>query len=100
MSIIYVQIARERLRQEELKKEGRFRYTCADMEMTHADKATVLVEEVGEVCGAVIQLAGIGTDRPNADLRKELLHVAAVAVAWIESIDKEAEYGKKTTAAP
>jgi hypothetical protein len=43
-------------------------------------KAAVLTEEIGEVAKAVVEM-----DR--AGLKKELIHVAAVAVAWLEALD-------------
>ena len=33
-------VATERGRQEFLKSQGKFTYTCADMEMTHAEAST------------------------------------------------------------
>lgn len=84
---VFDDIARERNRQEELKRAGRFAHSCADDEMTHPNRFVVLGEEFGEVAGAVAQTTGIANDRTTADLRKELLHVAAVAVAWLESFD-------------
>jgi NTP pyrophosphatase (non-canonical NTP hydrolase) len=41
----------------------------------------VLVEEVGEVAAAM-------QDETDAELRTELIQVAAVAVAMVESIDR------------
>lgn len=48
---------------------------------------TVLTEEVGEVAKAVLdfEYQHGGTEE---DLRKELIQVAAVAVAWVEALDK------------
>lgn len=46
---------------------------------------TILGEEVGECCQAVLKRRGL------RNLRTELIHVAAVAVAAIEQIDKELE---------
>jgi hypothetical protein len=40
----------------------------------------VLGEEFGEVCKAVLE-------GQTAELRTELIHVAAVAVAWVEELD-------------
>lgn len=42
--------------------------------------AAVLSEEVGEACKAWLE-------REPADLREELIQVAAVAVAWVEELD-------------
>lgn len=82
-------IHRERLRQDQLKAEGRFAYTCADPEMTHSERLTVLGEEFGETCHEVNE--GIGANRKVnlMKLRKELIQVAAVAMAWIESVERE-----------
>jgi hypothetical protein len=77
-------VTAERLRQVQLKTEGRFEHTCADPEATDGYRLTVLVEEVGEVARAVLESDGRG-------LREELVQVAAVAVAWIEGLDAEGE---------
>ena len=42
-------------------------------------KATVLAEEAGEVASAVL-------DRNAPQLRRELIQVAAVCVAWLEAM--------------
>ena len=47
---------------------------------------TILGEEYGEVCKAVLEKAGADGGLHNA--REELVHVAAVAVAAIEDIDR------------
>lgn len=83
----------ERRRQEKLKAEGRFRYTCADPEMTDDESYVVLGEEFGEVAKQVLTQPGrtgemsFDTVGTSADLRKELIQVAAIAVAWVERID-------------
>ncbi len=91
---IMLLIMKERSRQEELKAAGRFTHTMADLEgLTHQDRFVCLGEEHGEVAGAVSALTGISNDRMQDgrnDLRKELIHVAAVAVAWLEAIEKGA----------
>lgn len=48
----------------------------------------ILGEEVGEVAQALIDHEFKGTD--HKDVRAELVQVAAVAVAWIEAIDRRA----------
>lgn len=50
--------------------------------------STVLTEEVGEVAEAVLKLDFEDHEGTHDDLRKELVEVAAVAVAWIEALDK------------
>src|SRR5262245_53360960 len=83
-------VTAERLRQEERKRQGRFKYTCADAEMNHYERFAVLGEEVGEVAREVLTNAGKrlarDTNGTDAALYKELAQVAAVAVAWMESL--------------
>jgi NTP pyrophosphatase (non-canonical NTP hydrolase) len=80
----------ERIRQETLKAEGRFEFTCADDGLSNAEKLACLTEEIGEVAQEVLTQEGrrlardtVGT--PEA-LRKEIVQVAAVALAWIEAL--------------
>ena len=77
-------VGSERLWQEQLKVWGKFKTTCADTGMTHAERLAVLVEEVGEAATEVMN------GREN-ELRYELIQVAAVAVAWIEALYREGE---------
>ena len=72
---INLRIRAERARQERLHT-GK---TCADG-VTDGFRLSVLVEEVGEVAKAMQE-----GDRKN--LKDELTQVAAVAVAWLESMD-------------
>lgn len=81
----------ERVRQERLRHEGKFAYTCASPEMTHAERFAVLGEEVGEAGHEVNEGVGPGRSIDLKKLRKELIEVAAVAVAWVEAIDKGAK---------
>lgn len=46
---------------------------------------TVLTEEVGEVAKAILE------DTPISELRKEVIQVAAVAVAFVEELDNLTE---------
>jgi len=80
-------VSNERYRQERLKYDGRFTYTCADSEMTDPERLAVLVEEVGEAGHEVNEGIGDHAKLDRAKLRKELVQVAAVAVAWIEELD-------------
>src|SRR5580658_7380273 len=100
-------VSRERLRQEELRKSGKFLWTCAShrhdpgstVPVSYAEKLVVLMEEIGEVAREVVEW-GITTDKYAADptlmkmpphreqyfrdrLRNELVQVAACCVAWI-----------------
>ena len=71
-------ILRERMRQEQLRAEGRFAHTAADPEMSDTAFLAVLMEEVGEVARAIND--GEGAKR----LKDELVQVAAVCVARLE----------------
>jgi NTP pyrophosphatase (non-canonical NTP hydrolase) len=106
---IYNAITAERNRQEQLKQNGKFLWTCADNHGSHDNerKLAVLSEEVGEVAHEVtdemIFLDKLEKDPCEADhilkayrsrLRAELVQVAAVCVAWIEALDK-VHHGEK-----
>ena len=84
----------ERERQERLKEQGKFTHTCADPEMTHAERLPVLIEEVGEVARALLEQGHLPNEQSHdlhgADLRRELVQVAAVALAWLEAVDDAA----------
>lgn len=80
----------ERDRQETLRREGRFPYTCASPEgLSHSDKLAVLAEEFGEVARHVTEGVIDPARIETYELRKELIEVAAVAVAWAESLTDE-----------
>lgn len=94
---VFRRILGERARQDELKAAGKFLYTCADPELPPADCAIVLGEEVGEVCRAVLNVKGLSFDNLKrakiAHLQHELVQVAAVACAWLESMELEPTEG-------
>lgn len=84
---IFEAIDDERARQERLKAEGKFVYSCADAEMTDLERLAVLMEEVGEVSREVVETIGhplwrLGNDY-NERLRAEIVQVAAVCCAWL-----------------
>lgn len=103
IGVVLGEVATERERQEELKAAGKFLWSCADNEalrnkvqagITDAEKFVVLGEETGEVAREVMESI-ISSDRGLeavsllhiTKLRAELIQVAAVCVAWVESID-------------
>lgn len=93
LEYVLTHVGTERLRQDVLKEQGRFEFTCADDGMTNAEKLACLVEEVGEVAREVLtqdeRRLARDTVGSKAALRKELIQVASVAVAWVEGLDKE-----------
>jgi NTP pyrophosphatase (non-canonical NTP hydrolase) len=79
-------ITSERIRQDALKAEGRFRFTVNESALSESERLAILVEEVGEVARCVCE----GNDRGVLDrvaLRAELVQVAAVALAWLEGLE-------------
>jgi hypothetical protein len=102
---VYKDIYAERLRHELLVKSGKFLWTCATTSPSVSldRKMSVLSEEHGEVGREVVEY-GITEDKYVKDnlhfpphrrryylerIRKELVQVAAVCVAWIEAIDQQ-----------
>ncbi|HEY5960598.1 MAG TPA: hypothetical protein VIV60_28790 [Polyangiaceae bacterium] len=55
---------------------------CSSHDMRDEVKSVVLTEECGEVARAVLE-----RDAPG--LRKELVQVAAVCVAWLEALERQ-----------
>lgn len=103
---VLTEVLQERKRQEELLAQGKFAYTCASSKISNSSKLPVLGEEFGEVCKEVTEMislvsnAGCGSvdlshsfEYRKQNLRKELIQVAAVAVAWAESIEKDENPG-------
>lgn len=83
---IFEEIDAERERQERFKAEGRFMFS-ASTEHT-AIAVAILMEEVGEVAREAMGLLGVVRESANlARYHKELVQVAAVAVAMIEAAD-------------
>ncbi len=90
LNVVLEDVFAERERQEskcaEKRAEGLRWLTCADPAMSHEEKLAVLVEEVGEVSRELCD-ARAERREPYLNLRVELTQVAAIAVAWAESID-------------
>lgn len=84
---IFEAITVERLKQNAYKRAGKFMFTCADPEIGYMTACAVLMEEVGEAARAAMATLGLSKEPPErADLRKELIQVAAVTVAWLEQL--------------
>jgi hypothetical protein len=91
MMAVFARIADERLRQQRLLAEGRFNYSAAQPCTCNFRKYVILGEEIGEVAQALDRLENGHTaavrNAGRAELREELIQVAAVAVAWLESME-------------
>jgi len=93
-------IVNERIRQEELRIKGKFHWTCAELRhvvkkhcdpdaLVDAARLAVLAEEFGEVSRHITEsLIDYKRYQPQ-ELKKELIQVAAVALAWCEAIESE-----------
>lgn len=79
----------ERYRQDILKVQGRFKYTCADPELGNFARYAVLCEEVGEVAREVLAGGNLVPEEYSIErLRQEVVQVAAIAVAWVEALSE------------
>lgn len=70
-------VTAERSRQEDLFYSGALEWIASRPDCPDVLRLAALVEEVGEVARAF---------HDGDDVRTELVHVAAVAVAWIEGL--------------
>jgi hypothetical protein len=95
----------ERRRQDALVAKGKFLWNCGDPKVPWSEKIAVLLEEVGEASHEVVEWM-ISRDKYAADpqlktmpphrelyfrnrLRTELVQIAAVCVAFAESLTDE-----------
>ncbi len=82
MQLVGKWISAERRNQEAKRAAGKFRHgkAAADSDTSDEFKCTVLGEEYGEVCKEVCEA------KSDEKLKWELVQVAAVAVAWLQSM--------------
>jgi hypothetical protein len=81
---VFDDISEERVRQDALRDAGKFPWTYADVApFPPSPGVGPLGEEFGEVCRAVCE-------GDVANLREELIQLAACCVAWVEGIDAAA----------
>lgn len=73
-------------RQDQLARAGKFGGTHIMPGGTDDGRLRVLVEEVGEAAKELNEADIQGVGR-TSNLRKELVQVAAVAIAWVAAID-------------
>jgi NTP pyrophosphatase (non-canonical NTP hydrolase) len=79
---VLAMLGSERVRQEALVAAGKLRWNCRDDTVSDESKTCPLIEEVGEVGKAIHEKQGMN------QLRTELIQVAAICVAWVESINE------------
>lgn len=90
----------ERLRQKQLFRVGKLGFECASPIVSSDRKLRALTEEIGEVARAIDAIEAIGNVplekrhasvtrflKAQAHLREELIQVASVAIAWLESLE-------------
>jgi len=81
-------IRNERVRQEALKVEGRFKYTPDEVPLVRSH--AMLSEECGEVARCALAVSGyVQEDLTLDDAYKELIQVAAIASAMAEGIIRD-----------
>jgi hypothetical protein len=89
---VFARIAAERDRQRQLFQTGEITLDCGSPLPDPNRKLRVLLEEIGEVAQELDKLEGCADRRSERfvieDLETELVQVAAVAVAWLESLAK------------
>jgi hypothetical protein len=94
---ILVEVFRERVRQELAHLDGKHPIRIADPYTHNGFRTAVLLEEVGEVAHEVNEMLGEQAKHGNwsrqreTNLKKELIQVAAVAVAWVRGLENEDE---------
>lgn len=84
--IILIRVELERERQRKLLEEEKIPFDVASIVEDDVLKLAVLSEEFGEVARAVLNRA-LGL-KALTHLQEELIQVAAVAVAWAESLQE------------
>ncbi len=87
--VVVDEVIRERIRQDQLKAEGRFTHTCADLGHDLPRGLCILMEEVGEVSRELCEwMSGKQEMTPTYQrAREELIQCAAICVAMVEGID-------------
>lgn len=85
---VWGDVVAERGRQEQLHPGD----TCWELGKPGREKWAVFASEVQEVWDALFN------NEPRANLRAELIQVAAVAVAWVQALDRLDAYDKEVMA--
>lgn len=79
-------IWKERDRQEALRLAGKFTHTAASPDLPDGYRLAALMEEVGEASEAVLEANGFIGKPKGTDLKSELVQVAAICCAWLETL--------------
>jgi len=87
MMAVFELIAQERICHRQLQAAGKFKHGCDSLEISSCFKLAVLTEELGEVAREAYEMHEHNDFTPErrAKLRQELVQVAAVTVAWLET---------------
>ena len=83
----YSSILKERARQMQLYRDGELLFDCSSPSVDPKLKHRALLEELGEVAEAVDMFDAEAITPRHRHLYKELIQVAAVSVAWLESLE-------------
>src|SRR6266568_811636 len=96
---VLAMVADERRRQNHLLETGKIKWDCANPRVSHSAKVSVLVEEIGEVARAVMELDNYQNAKEWQEkvvhLKRELIQCAAVSCAWAEGISKQLQSNHK-----
>ena len=85
---ILEEILLELTRQQQLKKEGRFKYTLADPEMNDFERLAAITEETGEVATCLLEESTVcAPGDKQHDKRAEIVQVAACCWAWLRHLN-------------
>jgi hypothetical protein len=88
VNMVLLQIKEERGRQDTLKARGRFDHTPDEVPLFVS--YGMLSEEIGEVARCILAMDGYVSEKLTVDdCRKELIQVAAIALAMVEGIQTQ-----------
>jgi len=99
LQLIIEAITCERARQQQLMRDGKFRQTCASKFIGDGTRLTILAKAFGEIARGVCEVDPFlhlsfppaATREHDEKIKTELIQLAAVAVAWLESFPEGGE---------
>lgn len=77
----------ERLRQKKLFKDKLLSFDCSSPVVSHDRKLRVATEELGEIAQTIDRLETSDCAHRREHLKTEITQLAAVCVAWLESME-------------